>query len=240
MKIPKEERDRYREAFGQMSPVQKLDYILTYYRLALSLGLIVLIVLFSLLVKQITHKDATLYLGLVNVEAGTELETQLTTDYLEATGHNPKKEMVLMYQGLYLTTDPASEVFQYVYASRMKVLASIESHQMDVMLMNQEAYDTFSQSGYLLPLDDYFTEDDGLTLNLVIYEDNAEEHDFDETIPYEAVTGEEFNGLNCDGYAFYQDAGFTEPLYLGIVANTERLDTSLEYLEYLEHPENMK
>lgn len=233
MKIPKEEREQYRQAFRQMSPIGKLDYILTYYKVEVVVGLLALIVLCSVGYRQLTKKTPVLYEGFVNVEAGEELQERLTTDFLVDTGRSPRKQMIQLYQGLYLTDDPTSIAFQYVYASRLKVLASIESHQMDVMLMNREAYDTFSQSGYLLQLDEYFAGDPALTTNLVIYEDNAEAHSFDETIPYEAVTGEEANALDCSDMPFFKEAGFTEPLYLGIIANTNRLDCSLEYLEYL-------
>lgn len=233
MKLPKEEKERYQAAFREMSLAKKLDYIFTYYRLTLSIIAIVLVFICAVLYIRLTSKDIPLYVGLVNVEAGDVLQSRLTDDYLVESGRNPKEEMVQLYQGLYLTSDPASEAFQYVYASRLKVMASIESHELDVLLMNQEAYDSFSQSGYLLQLGDIFDESDGLTTNLVIYEDNAAESAYDDTIAYEAVTGEEDNGLNCSGYAFYQEAGFTEPLYLGIVANTERTDTAVEYLRYL-------
>lgn len=237
MKLPKEEKERYQRAFQEMSVPQKLDYIVTYYKLPITLVVIVLVFLGAVINIRLHHKDVVLYTGLVNVEVGYDMETALTEGFLAESGHSVKKEAVLMYQGLYLTSDPGSEVFQYVYASRLKVLAAIESKEMDVLLMDREAYDTFSQSGYLLDLEKAGlaqTFSDAAESNLVIYEDNAEAHTFDETIPYEAVTGMEVNGLEGSGFRLLQEAGFGDQVYLGIVANTERLEAVEEYLLYLQ------
>lgn len=54
-----------------------------------------------------------IYLGLINVFIGTELEADMTQGYLDSAGINPKKNEVLIYSGLYLSDDPTSENHQY-------------------------------------------------------------------------------------------------------------------------------
>lgn len=238
MKLPREEKERYQQAFREMNLLQKLDYIVTYFKLPITLVTIVLVFLGAALNIRLHKKNVVLYTGLINVEAGYNLQNALTVDFLEQNDLSVKKDEVRLYQGLYLTSDPASEVFQYVYASRLKVLAAIESKELDVVLMNREAYDTFSQSGYLLNLAETELAEtcaDALETNLVIYEDNAEEHSFDESIPYKAVTGEEKNALSSDGLALLQEAGFGKELYVGIIANSERVETAENYLLYLKN-----
>lgn len=243
MKLTKEERRANRQAFRGMSWSKRLDYLLTYYRLALLLGIAALLVVGSMIRGQLTKKEPLLYVGLLNVTIGSELEAKLTTDWVTQLVDAPKRSSVELYQGLYLTDDPSSEAYQYVYASRMKLLAMLESKQLDVVLMNREAYDTLSQSGYLLKLEGLLSGDRALggdarlapclVKNLVIYKDNAEAHAMDESIPYEAVTGEEVNGLDCSAWPVFAKAGFQEPVYLGVIANSPRTEQSRNYIRAL-------
>lgn len=237
MKLTPQERERNRSAFVQMHTNEKVDYIFTYFKLPLTLLLIAVIVLGSILHKALTKKEPYIYLSLVNVKIGSELEQTLTTEFLHSTPNAQKNSSIELYQGLYLTDDPASEFYQYVYASRLKVLASIEAKQLDLVLMNQEAYDTLSQSGYLADLSvivgDNTTLAPYLTQNIVIYEDNAEAHFLDETIPYEAVTGEETNALVCSELPLFDSAGFEQAVYIGVIANSDRTEQSVDYLQWL-------
>jgi hypothetical protein len=101
--------------------------------------------------------------------------------------------------------------------------------------MNQEAWDALSQSGYLMDLTAAAEGDLApyLEKNLVIYEDNAQEAALDESVEYKAVTGEEQNALECSRWPLFSRAGFTEPVYLGVSANSPRLEQALDYLHYL-------
>lgn len=233
MKLTPEERSANRRAFARMTGAQRLDYLLTYYRLPLVLGLVTLLVLGSVIHARLTRREPVLYVGLVNVSIGSGLETRLTEDYLADSPS--KRDSVALYRDLYLTDDPSSEAYQYVYASRMKLLAALESQQMDLFLMNREAWDALSQSGYLMDLS--AAADDTLApylrRNLVIYEDNAREAALDESVSYQAVTGEERNALECTGWSLFSGAGFSEPVYLGVSANSPRLERALDYLHYL-------
>jgi hypothetical protein len=237
MRLTKQERDSIRRTFRKMSPAEKADYIVSYYKPALLIGLALVCLIGSLIYRQATKKETYLYSGLVNVSAGSDLQSELTEGFLSFAQEDAGKSEIELYQGLVLTDDPSSEAYQYVHASRLKVLAAIESKQLDVVLMNQEAYDTFSQSGYLSDLSEVLQEDDPLfgylVKNLVIYEDNAEEHAMDETIPYRAVSGEESNALDCTAFPVFQRAGFTETVYLGIIKNSPRKDRGIDYLRFL-------
>jgi hypothetical protein len=235
VKLTKEEREANRRAFAHMSGAERLEYVLTYYKLPLVLALTALVVLGSLVHEHLTRREPVLWVGMVNVSVGSELEQALTADYLAARSQGSVRESVELYQGLYLTDDPNSEFYQYVYASRMKLMAALESKQLDVFVMNQEAWDALSQSGYLMDLTAAAEGDFApyLEKNLVIYEDNAQEAALDESVEYKAVTGEEQNALECSRWPLFSRAGFTEPVYLGVSANSPRLEQALDYLHYL-------
>ena len=137
--------------------------------------------------------------------------------------------------------DPAPEDHEYQYASSLKLMAAINAEQMDVVLMNQEGYDIFSQRGYLLDLSGLLTSDGTLyrrlephlAVNTVILEDNSIEYTLNQAEQYRAVTEEVVNGLDLSQFPLFQGAGFSEPVYLGVVGNSPRLPAVVQYIAYL-------
>lgn len=229
-----EEIAALRESFRKMDTAHKAEYIYMYYKWFILLGLIVLIILGNTLYRQLTKKDVTLYLGLANVSVGTELEQAVTTDFVQWLGQNPKKNEVLAYKGLYLSSNASTEDHQYAYASKMKVMAAVNAQKLDVVLMNREAYDLLSQSGYLLPLTElpesltpYLME------NEVILESNAIDVQLNTAEDYRIVTKTVPNGLNVSEFPIFRDAGFDGAVYIGFLANIPHYDTAVSYLEYL-------
>ena len=72
--------------------------------------------------------------------AGDTLTGQLSEDFLSYMDIDTSQNRFVLYSGWFLTDDSSSEYYQYAYASRMKVLASIDAQQLDVVLMNREAF----------------------------------------------------------------------------------------------------
>lgn len=221
MKLTRTEKERNRQAFRSMSFSQRLDYVLTYYKPALlALGLAVIVGIAG--VRRLTERPTDLYVGLINVTVGQELHAELT-----------EPGEITLYEGLYLTDDADNAVYQYVYASRMKLLSSIEAQQLDVVLVNREGYDALSQSGYLADLSSLISEDSPLAhrlvSNLVILEDNAREHALDESVPYRAETAEAVNGLDCTDAPLFQRSGMDDAVYLAVIANSPRAEQALAY-----------
>lgn len=221
---------------------KKIGHILAYYKFPLVILCIFLYIIGYNVHRHFTHKDIVLYAALVNVVAGEDLTRQLGEDFLARSGADLSKYELKLYTELYLTDDELNAYHEYTYASRMKILASIEAKQMDVVLMNQEAFDAFSQNGYLYDLDSILSEHapdlhealkQNLTNNVVILEDNADDLALDDSIEYSAVTREALFGLDLSQIPLIRRAGFEDTVYLGIIANSPRLDTVMEYLRYL-------
>lgn len=233
MLSPKE-KAALRESFRNMTPREKADYIFTYYKWYILLGLIALAVAGNFLWRQVTKKEPVVYLGMVNVTVGTDLEQAMTTDYLVAAGFNPRKNEVSVYTGMYLSEDASTENHEYAYASRLKVMASVNAQKLDVVLMNQEAYDLLSGSGYLLELAPLLGEDfPGLTENQVVLEDNSIEYTLNEADELHIVTEGAWNGVEITDSPLFRDAGFDGAVYVGIIANTPRPEETVRYLQYL-------
>lgn len=239
MKLTKEERAARKASFRGMNLAGKADYIYTYYKLPVLLGLIALYLVCAAAYRQMTKKEAVLYTALVNVSVGDELESRLNEGFISAGGADPRKAEVYLYRGTYLSDDPSAENHAYGYASKLKLMAAIEAKQLDVVLMNKEAYDLCSQKGYLLEFPDLLPDsqyrllEENLTTNTVILEDNAIEYALREANRYQAVTEEVPNGIDVSTLPLFQEAGFPDPVYLGVVANSPRLPAVIEYISYL-------
>lgn len=242
MKLSEQEKAANKAAFRKMSPAEKLDHVYTYYKWPIFLALAALIVLGSVLQRQLTKKEIVLYLASVNVSEGEDLQEGLSDGFLDSIGANPRRQEIYWYQALYLSEDADVLNHEYAYASRMKFLGALETKKLDVMLMNREGYDLLSKSGFLLDLEETLRREDPalyerlrdrLTVNQVTVLDNSLEFQLGEAEELEQVFLEARNGLDLSDFPMIREAGFPDTVYLGIAANTERLETALAYLHYL-------
>ena len=241
MKLTREDRAALKASFGKMSLKETVDYLYTYFKLPIFLGLVALVLICSTVYRHLTKKAVVLYSAHINVSVGDTLESHLDGDFITFMGENPKRSEVHIYQGVYLSDAPTQEDHQYSYASRLKVMSAIEAKELDVVLMNREAYDILSHSGYLYELPDLLAENSTLyegaepylTTNTVILEDNAIEYQLGEAARYEATTQEAVNAMEVDPLPAFSEAGFQGQVYLGVIANSPRLSAVLQYIEYL-------
>ena len=193
-----------------------LQYLWDYYKLPLAAAAIALYIALYAVYGHFTHKDTVLYAALVNVAVGETLTEELSSRFLTAQNLNTNANTFRLYSGLYLTDDENNIYHEYTYASRLKILASIDAEQLDVALMNKEAFDAFSQNGYLSNLDD-----------------NSEDLLLDGSAVYHAETESYPMGLDLSASPMIQKGGFQETVYLGIIKNSPRIHTVFDYLEYL-------
>ena len=241
MKLTKAERAENRAAFSTMRLSEKLDYIFEYYKFPLVLALIVAVAAGSVAYNRLSRKNALLYAAWANLSVGDTLERAMNEGYARDIGANPRKDEVYLYRGLYLSQDASADNHQYAYASQLKVLAAMANRQVDVMLMNREAYDIMSAGGYLLPLDGLLAGadalrrrvSDALAENTVILEDNDIEYRLNEEGDYRAVTETAVNAIELSAFPLFEQAGFSGEVYLGVIGNSPRLDAALQYIDYL-------
>ena len=219
-----------------------LQYLWDYYKLPLAAAAIALYIALYAVYGHFTHKDTALYAALVNVAVGETLTEELSSRFLTAQNLNTNANTFRLYSGLYLTDDENSIYHEYTYASRLKILASIDAEQLDVALMDKEAFDAFSQNGYLSDIDELLAEEvpalhqqlaPYFVTNTVILEDNSEDLLLDSSAVYHAETEDYPMGLDLSASPLIQKGGFQETVYLGIIKNSPRIHTVFDYLEYL-------
>ena len=240
MKLPEAEREAHRAAFRAMDVPQKAEYIFAYYKLPIVLAIIAVVFIVSVAHRALTEKQAVLYVAYANVSMPEELDQALTSGFLKNQQINPRRSEVYCYRDLYLADQASTANHQYAYASRLKTLAATDAEQLDVVFMNREAYDLLSHSGYLLDLEKGLPEgslsSDAKALlvqNEVVLEDNQIEVELGEADTYQAVTETHANALVASKLPLLASTDLTGEVYLGIIANTPRLETTLAYLNYL-------
>ena len=152
VKLSEKEKAAHKAAFQAMSPAEKAEHIFTYHKWTILLVLLVLLVLGSIIHRQLTQKKPVLYLAVINATFGEDVEKSLTEDFLTAAGRDARRQEVYLYRDLYLSEDADTLNHEYAYASKVKLTGAISAEKLDIVLMNQEAYDIFSRQGYLLEL----------------------------------------------------------------------------------------
>jgi len=232
MKRSPEERRRHREDFKKLTPAKKLEHIWLYYKAPILLGILAFGILVSGVYQAAAKKEPAIYLAYLNVSVGQDTEDKLTEEYLAASGLNSNRTEVRLYRDLYLSESPDAANHEYAYAAKMKLMAAINAKQLDVVLMNREAYDLCSASGYLLDLTNW-VDSPYLVENQVILDDNALEVYLNEAQEHTVVTETAKNAVELTSLPAFQEAGFSGSVYVGIIANTPRLHACQEYLWYL-------
>lgn len=233
-----EKENRWKQLHGK----QKIQYVWDYYKLPIAVCLILLYLMGSMVYGHFTRKDIVLYTGLVNVSAGEPLAAELSHGFLNSIDAGTSRTDLRLYTGLYLTDDPDDPNREYTYASRVKILASIDGEQLDVLLMNREAFDLFSQNGYLYNLDALLRELDAETAvqwtPYLVTSTVLQENDIDDTQagwpPVSESASETCSmGLKMSQKGLFKNAGLDGDVYLGIIKNTPRMDMVIKYINYL-------
>lgn len=239
-----------------LSAKQKLQYIWDYYKLPL-IGICILLYVVSYLIYgKLTQKDIPLYIALINVSMSDTRADELTDGFLTFEGFEPSGSEIELYTDLYLTADVDNEMFAYSYASEMKILGAIDGELLDVVFLNREAFDAFSQNGYLYNLETllldadpqlYQSLKDSLVTNQTPGETASEQAAGESTS--ELFSGENTSdmvseektsqteeqpvGLDVSDSPYMADADFDGEVYLCVLANTPRTDMVIHYLRYL-------
>lgn len=231
-----------KEKWNNLNIKGKIQYIFDYYKLPIIVILIVLYIIGYSVHRYTSHKDIILHTALINIAPSEELTLQLSDEFMKYADTDSSVCTFQLHTGWYLTDDPSSEYLEYTAATRMKILASIDNEQLDVVLMNQEAFDAFSQNGYLYNLEEllkntapelYQKLQPYLVTNIEILEDNAQDLYFDPSLEYTSTIIKYPMGIDLREAPIIKEAGFEDTVYLGIIRNSPRMEKVIQYLQYL-------
>ena len=113
--------------------------------------------------------------------------------------------------------------------------------KLDIAIMNREGYDLCSQKGYLADLPSLLADDPALseqvtpllTENEVVLSDNSIDVMLKVAEEEVRVTQSVPNALSLSSLPLFHQAVFDSEIYLGILVNSQRTETALDYIRYL-------
>lgn len=227
---------------SEMPLSKRIQYILDYYKLVLVIIAIFVYILCYIGWRYLTRQDTVLYTAMVNVQMNEETREKFaefpsSETFHEAFPDASKRSAVSLSENLFLTSDSSGDYHEYVYASRLKILASIEAGNLDLVIGDGEALDAFAGQGFLMPLDTLFEGNEKICSRLkegtVILEDNHIEVLLDDKIPYQSVTKKEMTAIDITDLDAFSPYWEGRHVYLGIIANSERVQAAKVFTESL-------
>ena len=135
---------------------KRLGYIWDYYKFPIIVFLMIIYVLGYISYRQLTKKENLLSIASINIDLSEADISHFSKDYLEHKGSSQKRYQITFYNHLISQGDPNDGAsYEYAYASSMKLLAMMTAKSLDIVLMDEKAYHTFSSNGYLYSLENY-------------------------------------------------------------------------------------
>ena len=236
----------YKPDWKRMSPAEKRQYVWDYYKIPIAILLILVCVIGHMVYRYVTRTYPVLYVAGINVDIDDALQRELTDGFQEAAALGPR-DRVICSGGMSMTADETSAYLSGSQVTYLKILGSITGEMLDIVLMDKESFDEFSLRGYLADLEKLASSDTldetqkellaqlspSFTVSALLVEDNAEEAALDQNVEYKAVTEDHMYGIDLSGTALFGPDAFPEPVYLGIISSTPRMDMVLDWLAYV-------
>jgi hypothetical protein len=194
--------------FKSLNNKQKLQYIWDYYKVHIIATAVIICVIISIASTVIKNTSVDIYTAYVNVHMPDELLNTID-DRADFSITN--------YIDLLLTDDPDGQTIEYAYASSLKIMSSISAGDLDIIIADKVGIDNAYSSGYLCNAGDYLQKE-----NPALY---------DKLEPYFLYNeNNECYAIDLSYSSLFSQAGFTDSLYIGIVASE---DISPEVTDYL-------
>ena len=229
----------YRPDWKHMTGRQKAGYIWDYFKLPILVICLIIYIIGYICYRYATRTYPVIYVVPVNVLLSDEQEEVLSDGYMQqrTDPEQTVRDCVDLSGNMFYTSDPETPLFQENQAGQIKILASITAGSCDVALMNEDAFNFFSQNCYLQDLDELpqlkeFS--DNFVINTAVLEDNSGDVEIDPSIELKVVTADKNYGIDLSGSPLLGEAaGFENTVYAGIIGNSERADEAAAYVRYL-------
>ncbi len=212
----------------QMSPRDRIWYLLEYYKFHLA-AVILAIVILSVIGSMIYRSTFTtrLSIAIVNDRSGGASSTDgLEQSLRQALGLGPK-DIIEFNGGLSADFSDESAMSEYGYASLMKITALTASHDLDIMIADSTAIGHFEQLSAYMDLEEF------LPSSLL-----------EQVSPY-LVYADDENGvsraaaLSLSGTRLPEQTGILiDSPCLAVLTNTTHTEEALKAIEYLFAPQS--
>lgn len=225
-------RDHFRKLREDLKPMttwEKVDHIWTYYKEMMFVAFMV-IMIFVAIIMSVNNLGYTLYASGVmsNTSLSIEGHDYLTDVFYEDVLGNPKKGRIqLTTSTLYVEYSDLEKAANETYQAYMGVLATIESKNLDYMLLDSRSFkfyvdeDIYMDLRELLPAEELQQlQEQGMLISPYAEGESAET-----AVP---------RGIDITSMDFAKDcAESDEQIILVFIRNTPRTDTCLKIWEHI-------
>lgn len=223
---PDPENLNYRPDWKSMSAGDRASYIWTYYKIPIIIGVVILCFIGYWIAGWITRTNEILYTGSVNLVLSEEQQYALTDAYTSDPSRGfGKRDRVSFTDMGFISDDPNAWASPVAGATQVKLLASIAADQLDVVFMDQAAFDMFSADDALLDLKELAGISGSFVENTVSGVEGEDGEKSPDTLKW--------LGIDMTDNPLIKGAGFDGPVYAGILAQSSRIDESIDYLQYV-------
>lgn len=203
----------------------RFEYFAYYYKWHVIIGAIILIFGGSMLYDVLTQKDVALQVVYVNGFPNVET-TEFMADFQKTIDIDENKEETLLDDTFYINAESPS---YYDEQSIEKLLVMCSAGTVDVCVVDESYFSNMAEGGYFLDLSTVLSDE-----QMEQYKDRLVWYDCPDNI----AEGEEAIAIEVtDAAKLVSTQSFPNTkCYYGILVNSEKIDNSLAFLEYIETP----
>ena len=238
-----------REALKNADLKTKWQYFLDYYKWYVIGGVAVLAFAISMIHSALTAKDNALFGYFLNTYAEEEKTIACLNDFAESAEIDLNEYQVSIDSSLQYT---AGSMDENSYTASQKIMVTIAASDVDFLAADESAFEYYANSDTFFDLREIYTEEE-----LAIFQDYIYYVDMDVVREKEAVVDSgQFENYAAPVYDHFapEEMGDPVPIALciqdcpkladtyyfrkgavpmGIVVNTQRLDATKQFVEYL-------
>ncbi|MGO5312926.1 hypothetical protein ACTQ1O_00705 [Bilifractor sp. LCP21S3_A7] len=208
---------KLRETLRGMDRRQRITYLWDYYKWLFILLIIAGGILIYSLTTVLTRKKTVLSVALVNVQADDSILDSITDQFLQMEPEDFSGGTVKYERNLLISADPEDSTQDGSTGSVTDSGASYTASGTDGGASYEYSY--ASQMKLLAMITDK-------KLDVVIMDQHT--RDIFQRQDYMSAC------VSLEGTSLYRKAGFSEPVYAGIIRNTQRPESAEKYLEILQ------
>lgn len=206
----KEKRELEREKLASMKGKEKVEYILTYYRMHIAAVVIIILLAVGIGVWIDDLQDETmLYAAIINA---TDMDTALMDDFRELRKDEDRHHKYILDTSIVLSQQNDSADLDY--ASKMKLTTLVGANTVDVYICSEELYQLYAEEeGSLVAIADLMGEE-----FVSAHKDICEEN---------AIRVEDSRVLKQYGYQS------EEPAYLIVFHYSKHQDVAADFIDFI-------
>lgn len=247
---------REREKLSKLTWKERFVYVWDYYKtqMVIIIGVILLIQIGFTMVSNM-QKEEVLQAYFVNCNYSGIDQDAVIAEFGEYIGGLDRHEVVTLDTTI---TSGGADGMETTMAQQMKFTALMAAQSIDLMLLDENAYEQYEQQDYLMDLTDVFSEEQKERWSERLVEPDAaaadarsesaaETENAAADAQSESMTesGSEDAGADRNAAAVYAvevtdspvlaqyNAYFGQPVYAAVMANSIHADMSLRFIEYL-------